>query len=140
MVRVASKIEYKNSTSLIEFKEQKLEGDKIAPFTAMKLQRLLREVVLNEEGTGRWFKELPYEVAGKSGTAETGIMADGQQLHNKWFAGYFPYKNPKYALVAVNLEVTEDTGGVNPLFSDIVKEIYNNNHNEENPPSGSADS
>lgn len=140
MVRVASKIEYKNSTSLIEFKEQKLEGEKIAPFTAMKLQRLLREVVLNEEGTGRWFKELPYEVAGKSGTAETGIMADGQQLHNKWFAGYFPYKNPKYALVAVNLEVTEDTGGVNPLFADIVKEIYNNNHNEENPPSGSADS
>ena len=140
MVRVASEIEYKNSTSLIEFKKQKLDGDIIAPYTAMKLQRLLREVVINEDGTGRWFKELPYEVAGKSGTAETGIMADGKQLHNKWFAGYFPYKNPKYALVAVNLEVTEDTGGVNPLFADIVKEIYNNNHKKENPPSDSADS
>lgn len=139
MVRVASEIEYKNSTSLIEFEKQKLQGEIIAPFTAMKLQRLLREVVINEEGTGRWFKELPYEVAGKSGTAETGIMADGKQLHNKWFAGYFPYKNPKYALVTVNLEVTEDTGGVNPLFADIVKEIYNYNHNQETPPLGSAD-
>ena len=67
-------------------------------------------------------------------------MADGKQLHNKWFAGYFPYKNPKYALVTVNLEVTEDTGGVNPLFADIVKEIYNYNHKQETPPSGSADS
>ena len=140
MVRVASEIEYKNSTSLIEFEKQKLQGDIIAPYTAMKLQKLLRGVVINEEGTGRWFKELPFEVAGKSGTAETGIMADGKQLHNKWFAGYFPYKNPKYALVTVNLEVTEDKGGVNPLFADIVKEIYNYNHNKENPPSGSPGS
>lgn len=140
MVRVASEIEYKNSTSLLEFKEQKLDGETIAPYTAMKLQKLLREVVINEDGTGRWFKELPYEVAGKSGTAETGRIVGGKQLHNKWFAGYFPYKNPKYALVTVNLGVTEDTGGVNPLFADLVKGIYNFNHKGEVPPFGSADS
>ncbi len=140
MVRVASEIEYKNSTSLLEFKEQKMEGNTIAPYTAMKLQKLLREVVINEEGTGKWFKDLPYEVAGKSGTAETGRIVDGKQLHNKWFAGYFPYKNPKYALVAVNLGVTEDTGGVNPLFADMVKGIYNLNHNEEDPSLGSTES
>jgi cell division protein FtsI/penicillin-binding protein 2 len=140
MVRVASEIEYKNSTSLLEFKEKKLDGETIAPYTAMKLQKLLREVVINEDGTGKWFKELPYEVAGKSGTAETGRIVAGKQLHNKWFAGYFPYKNPKYALVTVNLGVTEDTGGVNPLFADLVKGIYNFNHKEEVPPFGSTDS
>ncbi|MBT2688011.1 penicillin-binding protein 2 [Bacillus sp. ISL-47] len=140
MVRVASEIEYKNSTSLLEFKKQKLTGEMVAPYTAMKLQKLLREVVINEDGTGRWFRELPYEVAGKSGTAETGRIVGGKQLHNKWFAGYFPYKNPKYALVTVNLGVTEDTGGVNPLFADLVKGIYNFNHKEEVPSFGSADS
>jgi cell division protein FtsI/penicillin-binding protein 2 len=140
MVRVASEIEYKNSTSLLEFKEKKLDGETIAPYTAMKLQKLLREVVINEDGTGKWFKKLPYEVAGKSGTAETGRIVAGKQLHNKWFAGYFPYKNPKYALVTVNLGVTEDTGGVNPLFADLVKGIYNFNHKEEVPPFGSTDS
>lgn len=139
MVRVASKIEYKNSTSLLEFKEQKMQGEKIAPYTAMKLQKLLREVVVNENGTGRWFKDLPYEVAGKSGTAETGQFKDGKQLYNKWFAGYFPYKNPKYALVTVNLGVTGESGGVNPLFADIVKGIYKYN-NAEAPPVGSSDS
>ncbi|MFL6556715.1 MAG: penicillin-binding transpeptidase domain-containing protein, partial [Bacillus sp. (in: firmicutes)] len=95
-----------------------------SPYTAMKLQRLLREVVLNPNGTGKWFKDLPYEVAGKSGTAETGKYKSGQQLHNKWFAGYFPYENPKYVLVAVNLDVLDLEGGVNLLFADMVKMLY----------------
>jgi penicillin-binding protein 4B len=125
MVRVASKIEYKNSTTMTEFDKKVLPGETIAPYTAMKLQKLLREVVLNENGTGRWFQDLPYEVAGKSGTAQTGVInEEGKELHNKWFAGYFPYKNPRYALVTVNLGVPEDVGGVNPLFADMVKTIH----------------
>ncbi|MBT2643686.1 penicillin-binding protein 2 [Bacillus sp. ISL-41] len=128
MVRAVLSIQYQNGAEMTEFPSQKLEGDKISPFTAMKLQKLLREVVVNEKGTGRWFRDLPYAVAGKSGTAETGIYKGDKQLHNKWFSGYFPYENPKYALVTVNLGVFEDEGGVNPLFADIVKEVYAFNH------------
>ncbi|MFP5113697.1 peptidoglycan D,D-transpeptidase FtsI family protein [Bacillaceae bacterium C204] len=124
MVRAVSKIEYKNGTTMVDFPKQNLNGDNISPYTAMKLQRLLREVVLNPNGTGRWFKDLPYEVAGKSGTAETGKYEAGKQLHNKWFAGYFPYDNPKYVLVAVNLDVLDSEGGVNSLFADMVKMLY----------------
>jgi penicillin-binding protein 4B len=124
MVRVASKIEYKNKTTMTDFDKKILPGDTLAPYTAMKLQKLLREVVINGNGTGRWFQDLPFEVAGKSGTAQTAVMNDaGKELHNKWFAGYFPYKNPRYALVAVNLGVPADEGGVNPLFADMVKAI-----------------
>lgn len=129
-VRVASEIEYKNGSTLLTFDQKKLAGDTIKPYTAERLQKLLREVVENKEGTGRWFQDLPYEVAGKSGTAETGIYKGKEQLHNKWFAGYFPYDNPKYALVAVNLEVFADEGGVNPLFADMVKMVYEHDHNE----------
>ncbi len=121
MVRAVSKIEYKNGTTMVDFPKQDLKGDAVSPYTAMRLQKLLREVVLNPNGTGRWFKDLPYEVAGKSGTAETGKYEDGKQLHNKWFAGYFPYQKPKYALVAVNLDVLDSEGGVNLLFADMVK-------------------
>ncbi|MGF6948338.1 cell division protein FtsI/penicillin-binding protein 2 [Neobacillus sp. B4I6] len=124
MVRAVSKIEYKNGTTMVNFPEQSLKGDTISPYTAMKLQKLLREVILNPNGTGRWFKDLPYEVAGKSGTAETGKYEAGRQLHNKWFAGYFPYENPKYVLVAVNLDVLDSEGGVNLLFADMVKMLY----------------
>jgi penicillin-binding protein 4B len=129
-VRVVSEVEYKNGNSLLLFEKQALPGESISPYTAMKLQKLLREVVVNENGTGRWFQELPYAVAGKSGTAETGIFKDEKQLHNKWFAGYFPYDNPKYALVTVNLGVYGDEGGVNGLFADMVKNVYNFDHNE----------
>lgn len=124
MVRTASKIEYKNGTTMVNFEERELSGDTISPYTAMKLQKLLREVVVNPNGTGRWFKELPYEVAGKSGTAETGKYQGDKQLHNKWFAGYFPYQNPKYALVTVNLDVLDTEGGVNLLFADMVKMLH----------------
>ncbi|HYK72405.1 MAG TPA: penicillin-binding transpeptidase domain-containing protein [Pseudoneobacillus sp.] len=124
MVRVASKIEYKDGLTMAEFDKKIIPGETIAPYTAMKLQKLLREVVTNDNGTGRWFQELPYEVAGKSGTAQTGIMMNDEELHNKWFAGYFPYKNPRYALVTVNLGVPSNEGGVNPLFADMVKAIY----------------
>ncbi len=128
MVRAVLSIQYQNGTKMTEFTKEKLKGDHISSITAMKLQKLLREVVVNEKGTGRWFRDLPYDVAGKSGTAETGIFAGKKQLHNKWFAGYFPYENPRYALVTVNLGVPEDEGGVNPLFAEIVKKVYDNDH------------
>ncbi|MEH7156991.1 peptidoglycan D,D-transpeptidase FtsI family protein [Neobacillus drentensis] len=128
MVRAVSKIEYKNGTTMIDFPKKSIKGDNISPYTAMKLQRLLREVVMNPNGTGRWFKDLPYTVAGKSGTAETGKYKLGQQLHNKWFAGYFPYDHPKYVLVAVNLDVSDSEGGVNLLFADMVKMLYQKDH------------
>lgn len=124
MVKAVESIEYQNGATLTGFKDKNLAGETISPYTSQKLQKLLREVVVDEEGTGRWFKALPYEVAGKSGTAETGIHEDGKQTHNKWFAGYFPYRNPKYVLVAVNLGVHEDKGGVNPLFAEMVEELY----------------
>ncbi|WP_057764857.1 peptidoglycan D,D-transpeptidase FtsI family protein [Cytobacillus praedii] len=130
MVRVASKVEYKNSTSLLDFKEQEIEGDTLSPYTAMKLQKLLREVVVNKNGTGRSLQDLPYEVAGKSGTGETGRTLGDKPLYNKWFAGYFPFDKPKYALVTVRLGATGNTSSASPLFADIVKEIYNHDHSQ----------
>ncbi|XJZ26310.1 peptidoglycan D,D-transpeptidase FtsI family protein [Bacillota bacterium Lsc_1132] len=130
MVRAVSKIEYKNGATMIEFKEENLPHASISPYTAMKLQKLLRAVVLHPQGTGKWLQYLPYDVAGKSGTAETGKYQNGKQLHNKWFAGYFPYHHPKYALVAVNLDVYDQEGGVNSLYADMVKMLYDFDHRQ----------
>jgi penicillin-binding protein 4B len=130
MVRAVTKIEYKDGSTMVQFPEKEMPGESISPFIAMRLQKLLREVVVNENGTGRWFQNLPFEVAGKSGTAETGKYEKGQQLHNKWFAGYFPYHQPKYALVAVNLDVLDNEPGVNQLFTEVVKMLYNHDNKE----------
>lgn len=118
MVRAVSALKYRDGTTLVHFPQKKLEGEIISRVTALKLQKMLRHVVTSENGTGRWFGNLPYEVAGKSGTAETGIFKGDQQLHNKWFAGYFPFQQPKYSLVTVNLGVPENEG-VSILFLQI---------------------
>ena len=120
-VKAVSKVEFDNGTTVVDFPNQAMSGDTLKPYTAMKLQHLLRKVVTEEKGTGASLQELPVEVAGKSGTAQTNI--EKGEL-NKWFAGYFPYENPKYALVTVNLETNESSSSMTPLFSDIVKVLY----------------
>ncbi|MED1204725.1 peptidoglycan D,D-transpeptidase FtsI family protein [Heyndrickxia acidicola] len=132
MVRTVSAIKYQDGSTMETFPMKKIKGDSISKITAMKLQQMLRRVVTSSKGTGNMFQTLPFKVAGKSGTAETGIYKGNVQLHNKWFAGYFPFENPQYALVVVNLEVPEATRGINPLFSDIVKMVYEYSHKQAN--------
>lgn len=123
-IRVATEIQYADGGALFKFLEQANDDDSVSPATAQRLQQLLRKVVTDQEGTGAYFQNLPYEVAGKSGTAQTGIEIENQQLYNKWFAGYFPFQNPKYSLVTVNLDVLENEGSTSELFSDIVKMVH----------------
>ncbi|WP_062104608.1 peptidoglycan D,D-transpeptidase FtsI family protein [Bacillus niameyensis] len=123
-IRVATEIQYADGGALFKFPEQANDDDSVSPATAQRLQQLLRKVVTDQEGTGAYFQNLPYEVAGKSGTAQTGIEIENQQLYNKWFAGYFPFQNPKYSLVTVNLDVLENEGSTSELFSDIVKMVH----------------
>ncbi|RFU61481.1 penicillin-binding protein 2 [Bacillus sp. V59.32b] len=121
MVKTVSKVEFNNGTTVYDFPKNNLPGDTLSPYTAMKLQRLLRGVVTDPEGTGIFLKDLPYEIAGKSGTAQTNI--EKKEL-NKWFAGYFPFKSPKYAMVAVSFDTNESTPGMTRVFADMVKEIH----------------
>ncbi len=119
-VRIAQKMMYKNGTTFFTFDEKRLTTDSLRPETIDKLQELLQLVVTHSEGTGRAFQPLPYAVAGKSGTAETGE----EGLVNKWFAGYFPADRPKYALVVVQLETASAASVTNAIFADIVRATY----------------
>ena len=121
MVKAVSKVEFNNGTTVVDFPSQSMESENISPYTAMKLQKLLRGVVVEPNGTGASLQALPYEVAGKSGTAQTNIE---QGRLNKWFAGYFPYKEPKYALVTVSLDTTGNSSSMNSLFADIVRTVH----------------
>lgn len=123
-VKIVENILYKNGTNMYSFTSNSLEGETISPMTASKLQKLLRLVVTDSEGTGRRFQSSPIEVSGKSGTAQTGKSnSNDQTLYNKWFAGYFPSEKPKYALVVVEMDTTSAEAGTNAAFYDIVNEM-----------------
>ncbi|RIW37628.1 penicillin-binding protein 2 [Bacillus salacetis] len=129
-VRTVSEIQYKNGTELVDFPVQELEKHALSPYTAMKMQQYLRNVVAGETGTARFLNTASYEIAGKTGTAQTGRSVDGKELYNKWFAGYFPFDNPKYALAVVNMDVLEYEGGIYPVFKDIADMLYENSEME----------
>lgn len=129
-VRAVTEIEYKDGTTVTTFQKQRADKN-ISPYTAMRLQQLLRKVVTDEEGTGANFQQSPYDIAGKSGTAQTAVKRGDKQLYNKWFAGYFPFEYPQYALVVVNLDVAENEGAVTPIFADMVAKIFEKNDRKE---------
>lgn len=117
-VRAVSEVQYKNGTTLFSFPNQRVEGEKLASYTVSNLQKLLRGVILG--GTGQRFQSLPYQLAGKSGTAETGRSG----LENKWFAAYFPVEKPKYALVVVELDIKEHQSATYDIVEQMVQKIY----------------
>ncbi|MGG5739079.1 MULTISPECIES: peptidoglycan D,D-transpeptidase FtsI family protein [Bacillus cereus group] len=119
-VKAVKKIVYKNGTDFFTFENHKLTGKQLSYETVKKLQELLRAVVTAEKGTGTVFRSLPLNVAGKSGTAQTG---KGEKV-NRWFAGYFPYENPRYALVVVDIETDSNKNVVTPVFTELVEAIH----------------
>lgn len=101
--------------------------------TLKKVQDLLRGVVLN--GTAAELKNCPFDIAGKTGTAEIYNPEKGEYVdkHIAWFVGYFPYDKPKYScLVMIN---NPATGGYAsqvavPVFDRIARKLYTSKFNQ----------
>ena len=134
MVRAAAKAVDENGLTIASFKEKDIEGKTISKITASKLQQLLRGVVTTtgKNSTSGNLNQAKYDVAGKSGTAEIGSKEDDtKQMYNKWFAGYFPFHKPKFAMVIVNLDTGSKSGAVTPLYLQMVNGIHSINQKRE---------
>jgi len=66
-----------------------------------KINKILRKVVTNKEGTAELANIEGYEVGGKTGTAE--ISKNGKYTRDKinTFAAIFPFQKPRYTLVVM---------------------------------------
>ncbi len=90
--------------------------------TAKSLQKLMRSVV--ETGTGTAAAPTNSTAAGKTGTAETGqVNADGSNVVQSWFTGYFPAENPQYTItvLAENAQFTNTKS--TEIFKRVCEEI-----------------
>lgn len=86
--------------------------------TAGELRLLMQQVV--DEGTGAAADVEGLDVAGKTGTAETGE----EGLNDAWFIGFAPASAPRYA-IAVLVERTAGTGGdvAAPIAADVLRAL-----------------
>jgi len=66
-----------------------------------KINKILRKIVTNKEGTAKLANVKGYEVSGKTGTAQ--ISKNGRYTRDKinTFAAVFPSKKPKYTLIVM---------------------------------------
>ena len=64
------------------------------------------------------FKGFNIEVGGKTGSAEAGKDANGNDLVNAWFAAFAPYNDPEIAVV-----VMVENGGHGNYTAEAVRDI-----------------
>lgn len=100
--RLVNKVIYKNGMDYYQFPVHYSNDQIGSPETYQTIRKMMEEVV--KEGTGQILTQAKWELAGKSGTAET---ANG--LTHQWFIGYGPSDHPRYAVaVAVkNVKTNE---------------------------------
>lgn len=93
--------------------------------TVKKAKEMMEGVVLN--GTAKSLKASNYQIAGKTGTAQMGLVK-GKMTYQASFVGYFPADNPKYSCIVVISAPSGDAyyGGAvaGPVFKDVADKVY----------------
>jgi cell division protein FtsI (penicillin-binding protein 3) len=111
--------------------EPNVIADKICRPEVIKMAKQCMEAVV-KEGTGRpAFKDMPFQVAGKTGTAHVadGNMKYGDGVYQATFVGYFPANQPQYTCIVVirsKPHAAIHFGGslAGPVFRDIATRVY----------------
>lgn len=112
---------FANEKGLVKTEEsgqtQKIFSDE----TVLQIRQMLSSVV--ENGNAQNAKSSLVSLAGKTGTAQSGIYQDGKEINRTWFAGFFPSQNPHYIVVVL----CENGSGGNydcaPVFKEICERI-----------------
>lgn len=96
------------------------ENNVISESTAETLREYMKYVV--SDGTGK-NAEYNGKTAGKTATAQSGIYYNGIEVLNTWFAGFYPYHNPKYTIVVMRENGESGAEDCCPVFRDIVEKL-----------------
>lgn len=137
-----------NGILVKQFEPTVLESEICKPSVISAARQSMEAVVT--EGTGKpAFKDMPFAVAGKTGTAHVadGNVKYGHGVYQASFVGYFPADNPKYSCIVTirtkphaALHYGGQLGA--PVFREIATRLYAMNIDKKSPYlyAGAADS
>ncbi len=77
------------------------------------------------EGTGQAAAVDSVDICGKTATAQSGQYIGAQERLVTWFAGYYPYEDPKYVIVVMCEEGKSGSADCAPIFADAINIINN---------------
>ncbi len=127
--------EVKEGNKIIhKFNKEVLNPSICSKQTAAQVQQLLKNVVMEKDGTGHSLYSPDFSMAGKTGTAQKNYVSrDPDKLkYISTFAGYFPAEDPKYSCIVVIHEPDKSVGyyGADvsgPVFKSVARKIHANN-------------
>ncbi len=76
-----------------------------------------------ESGTGRAARPEIGGAGGKTASAETGSVINGQQIIHGWFCGFYPAENPKYSISIIAENGRTGSASASPVFKEIADGI-----------------
>ena len=100
----------------------KSEKEKIfSDSTVKQIREMLAGVV--SDGLADRAKSDLLSLSGKTGTAQSGIYEDGEEICRTWFTGFFPSANPNYIVVV--LDEKGESGNIDcaPVFKKVCEGI-----------------
>lgn len=111
---------------------QQMGSEVMSESTAKLLQSFMAASV--DHGTGRKGKPANGGAGAKTGTAQTGIVTNGKEVIQAWYAGYYPQENPKYVITVLGENEPGGGGVCAPVFKQIADELatLENNTNSNN--------
>lgn len=112
-----SSIDDKNHESFYKYSSDNV----VSSESCKTLLQYMRYVV--SDGTGKNADTDLHLSAGKTATAQTGQYYNGNEKLNAWFAGVYPYNNPKYTIVVLCENGTSGSQNCCPIFRTIVEKI-----------------
>tara|TARA_R110002051_G_scaffold3131_6_gene16870 strand:+ start:19591 stop:21597 length:2007 start_codon:yes stop_codon:yes gene_type:complete len=99
--------------------------------TVKKVQKILKNVVEKDHGTGHGMYSKNFSMAGKTGTTQTNYVSKDRSKYEyiSSFAGYFPADNPKYSCIVVIHKPDKSVGyyGADvsgPVFKSVAQKVY----------------
>ncbi len=111
-----------SSGNFIRIKHYREKTRVISENTAKLLKKFLRSVVT--DGSGKNAASEYVLTAGKTATAQTGRIENGNEIYNSWFLGYFPADNPEYAVVIMREKGEGGSTDCAPVFRMIAETVY----------------
>ena len=101
------------------FGEKRIISEK----TALQIYKMMLKTNISGTGTSGYIED--FGSGGKTGSAQTGWVVDGQRYQHGWYTGFFPAQNPRFAMCVFVENGKSGSETAAPVFKEIGERIIN---------------